>query len=64
MVINNPKDKRTHNAKGQAHGYWVVHWHSTDKLKFKGTFVNDQEVGYFEDYDDYGTIWRKEFIIL
>jgi hypothetical protein len=63
-ILHSLKDIRPINSKAKAHGYWVVYWTSTGELKFKGRYINDREVGYFEDYNDIGTLWRKEFIII
>ena len=49
------------NSKGQAHGYCEVYWCGTEKLMFKGTYINGQEVGLFIDKTNFGKIDKNSF---
>ncbi len=48
------QDKRPHNEKKEAHGYWVVH-HDNNNLGYKGHYINGEEFGYFENWSYYNS---------
>jgi len=52
------KNIKSHNDKGQAHGYWEVYW-ADGKLRFKGNYVNGHRHGLCESYYTNGQLESK-----
>lgn len=46
------KDIKPRNDKGQKHGYWVSYWNDYS-IDFRGNWINDIQVGYWEIYSQY-----------
>jgi antitoxin component YwqK of YwqJK toxin-antitoxin module len=47
-----------YNDKGEPHGYWET-YHSGDKVKYKGNYINGLCNGYWEGYYVNGNIKCK-----
>jgi len=47
------------NTKGQRHGLWECYW-SNGKLMYKGSYINDERHGLWEEYyHENGKLWDK-----
>jgi hypothetical protein len=61
--MNNNKNIKPLNNKGQAHGYWEWYWTDSD-LMYKGFYENGKEVGYEEYYfHNIGGLTRKKYYL-
>jgi len=52
------------NDKGQKHGHYEWYYRHNGLLSAKGKFINDKEVGYWEDYYSNGGLFSKTYYIL
>lgn len=57
------KSIKPRNENGLAHGLWECYW-SNGELYYKAYFVNDNRIGYMEDYGYTGKLIFKEFILI
>jgi hypothetical protein len=44
-------------------GYWEWYYNSPNILQWKGNFINDENIGYFEHYRIDGELTHKEFYL-
>lgn len=51
-----------HNENGQPHGFWEDYW-DNGHICYKCYFVNNELVGYDEDYDFHNGLDNKTFWI-
>jgi hypothetical protein len=58
--MQNKKDIRSRNDKGQAHGYWEVYWND-GTLYYKCFYVNNIEYGYSQLYETNEVYDIKEY---
>ena len=59
-IMQNYKDIRPRNDKGQAHGYWEVYW-TDGTLYYKYYVLNNMAYGYSQLYETNEVYGIKEY---